>query len=220
MTVVIDDAGTGDLLFGVVIGAFRDETREFKYGVIDVKFFQSKLFCQREYSLESSRIVSELVAALKVKPEEEIRVCQGNIFDEAAMELRKVYGEDRVRRVRVTGEPQRLTEIAYLDEIRNLGYEPLAERETKRAKSFFHMMRWLKANPAMLRYAKTGWPRLARYRLFKEPRSDSLFRAVCSDCGRECEVPFKPDVGRPVYCQACWRAHRNHNRVARSLPRE
>ena len=206
MTVVIDDAGSGDLLFGVVIGAFRDETAEFKYGLVDVKFFQSKLFRQREYSPESSRIVSELVAALKVKPEEEIHVCQGNFFDEAVVELRKVYGEGCVRRVKVTGEPQRLTEIAYLDEIRNLGYEPLAEREAKRAKSFFHMMRWLKANPAMLRYAKTGWPRLARYRLFKEPHADSLFRAVYSDCGRECEVPFKPDVGRPVYCQACWQA--------------
>jgi CxxC-x17-CxxC domain-containing protein len=208
VTIIIDDAGSGDLLFGVVIGAFRLETGEFKYGLVDVKFFQSELFGQKEYLQEASRIVSELVALLKVKSNEEIHVCQGNIFDEAVAELRKVYGEDRVRRVRVTGEPQRLTEIAYLDEIRNLGYEPLAEREAKRAKSFFHMMRWLKANPAMLCYAKTGWPRLARYRLFQAVHADSLFRAVCSDCGRECEVPFKPDPERPVYCQACWQVRR------------
>lgn len=32
------------------------------------------------------------------------------------------------------GEPQRLTEIAYLDEIRNLGYEPLRKRDGNRAK--------------------------------------------------------------------------------------
>jgi len=69
--------------------------------------------------------------------------------------------------VKVTGEPQRLTETAYLDEIRNLGYEPIEEREDKRAKSFFHMLRWLQKNPDRLRYAKTGWPRLARYRLFR-----------------------------------------------------
>jgi len=208
VTIIIDDAGSGDLLFGVVIGAFRLETGEFKYGLVDVKFFQSELFGQKEYLLEASRIVSQLVAALKVNSNEEIHVCQGNIFDEAVAELRKVYGEDRVRRVRVTGEPQRLTEIAYLDEIRNLGYEPLAEREAKRAKSFFHMMRWLKTNPAMLRYAKTGWPRLARYRLFQAFHADSLYRAVCSDCGRECEVPFKPDPERPVYCRACWQVRR------------
>jgi CxxC-x17-CxxC domain-containing protein len=213
MTIIVDDAGSGDLLFGVVIGAFRLETGEFKYGLVDVKFFQQGLFAEKEYLQESSRVVSQLVAALKAKPEEEIHVCRGCIFDVAVDELRKVYGEERVRRVKVVGEPQRLTEIAYLDEIRNLGYEPLAEREAKRAKSFFHMMRWLKANPAMLRYAKTGWPRLARYRLFKAFHADSLYRAVCSDCGRECTVPFKPDPDRPVYCQACWAARRSRNRT-------
>jgi CxxC-x17-CxxC domain-containing protein len=212
VTIIIDDAGSGDLLFGVVIGAFRLETGEFKYRLVDVKFFQSELFCQKEYLQEASRIVSELVALLKLKPEEEIHVCRGNIFDAAVAELRKVYGEDRVRRIKVIGKTQRLTEIAYLDEIRNLGYEPLAERETKRAKSFFHMMRWLKTNPAMLRYAKTGWPRLARYRLFKVFHADSLYKAVCSDCGRECAVPFEPDPDRPVYCQECWAARRSRNR--------
>jgi len=208
MTIIVDDAGSGDLLFGVVIGAFREETAEFRYGLVDVKFFQPDLFSQKEYLQEASRIVSQLVAELKVGPEEEIHVCQGNIFDEAVDELRKVYGEGRVLRVKVVGEPQRLTEIAYLDEIRNLGYEPLAEREAKRAKSFFHMMRWLKTKPDMLRYAKTGWPRLARYRLFKAHSQDGVHRAVCSDCSRECEVPFEPDPARPVYCQACWAVRR------------
>jgi hypothetical protein len=67
----------------------------------------------------------------------------------------------------VIGEAQRLTELAYLDELRNLGYEPVEEREDRRAKSFFHMMRWLRENPDRLRYAKTGWPRLLRYRLLR-----------------------------------------------------
>ena len=204
MTIVVDDAGSGDLLFGVVIGAYRLETAEFTYRLVDVKFFQPKIFKEKKYLQETTRVVSELVAALKLKPDETVQICQGNIFDDAATELRKVYGEDRVQRVKVVGEPQRLTEIAYLDEIRNLGYEPLAEREEKRAKNFFHMMRWLKANPAMLSYAKTGWPRLARYHLFKELHTESLYKAVCSSCGCQCEVPFKPDPERPVYCRKCW----------------
>jgi CxxC-x17-CxxC domain-containing protein len=209
MTIIVDDAGSGDLLFGVVIGAYREETGEFKYGLIDVKFYQ-ELFCEKEYLAEASRIVSQLVAALTAKPDEEIHVCQGCIFDTAVVELQKVYGEEHVSRVRVTGEAQRLTEIAYLDEIRNLGYEPLEEREAKRAKSFFHMMRWLKANPDMLRYAKTGWPRLKRYSLFR-PFHQEAYSAVCSECGSPCEVPFKPDPDRPVYCVTCWKRLR-HNR--------
>ncbi len=212
MTLVIDDAGSGDLLFGVVIGAYRLETGEFKYGLVDVKFYQPKVFREKKYLQETTRIVTELVAALKLKPDEEIHMCQGNIFDEAAAELRKAYGEDRVKRIKVVDEPQRLTEIAYLDEIRNLGYEPLAEREAKRAKSFFHMMRWLKANPQMLSYAKTGWPRLARYRLFKEFHAGSLYTAVCSSCGGQCDVPFKPDPERPVYCKKCWAKRRRRKK--------
>ena len=213
MTIVVDDAGSGDLLFGVVIGAYRLETGEFKYGLVDVKFFQPLLFKEKTFMQETARIASELVSALKLKPDEAVHMCQGNIFDETATKLRKVYGEDRVQRVKVVGEPQRLTEIAYLDEIRNLGYEPLVEREAKRAKSFFHMMRWLTANPAMLAYAKTGWPRLARYRLFKVFQEGSFFTAVCSSCGCQCQVPFKPDPDRPVYCRACWAKRRKRRKL-------
>ena len=204
MTLIVDDAGSGDLLFGVVIGIYREETGEFKYDLIDVRFYQD-IFSGKKYLEEASRVTAQLLEKLKVKPDEEIHVCQGNIFDVAVADLQKVYGEERVCRVRVTGEAQRLVEIAYLDEIRNLGYEPLTEREEKRAKSFFHMMRWLKTHPSMLRYAKTGWPRLKRYRLFQEAQEEEVYEAVCSDCGSACEVPFKPKPNKPVFCHACWK---------------
>lgn len=208
MTITVDDAGSGDLLFGIVIGAYRDEPQDFCYDVIDVKFFQPALFRKKEYLTQTSKKVFQLLNRLQPKPEEEIHICQGYIFDEAVEELRKTYGDERIHRIKVIGEPQRLVEIAYLDEIRNLGYEPLAERDEKRAKNFFHMMRWLKANPSMIKYAKTGWPRLSRYRMFKTfPQNGTekvKFTAICADCGGECEVPFKPDGARPVYCKPCW----------------
>ncbi len=28
--------------------------------------------------------------------------------------------------------------------------------------------------------------------------------AVCAECGKECEVPFEPREGRPVYCSECY----------------
>jgi CxxC-x17-CxxC domain-containing protein len=31
-----------------------------------------------------------------------------------------------------------------------------------------------------------------------------MHKAVCSDCGKECEVPFKPTEGKPVYCKDCY----------------
>lgn len=32
-----------------------------------------------------------------------------------------------------------------------------------------------------------------------------MFKATCSNCGRECEVPFKPTGSKPVYCNDCFR---------------
>lgn len=31
-----------------------------------------------------------------------------------------------------------------------------------------------------------------------------MFKAVCADCGKDCEVPFKPREDRPVYCKDCF----------------
>ncbi|MDD4939844.1 MAG: hypothetical protein PHE18_04475 [Candidatus Omnitrophica bacterium] len=35
-------------------------------------------------------------------------------------------------------------------------------------------------------------------------RERRLFQAICAECHRECEVPFKPTGDRPVYCKDCF----------------
>lgn len=35
-----------------------------------------------------------------------------------------------------------------------------------------------------------------------------MHKAVCSECGQECEVPFKPSGDRPVYCKECFNKHK------------
>ena len=42
-----------------------------------------------------------------------------------------------------------------------------------------------------------------------------LYQAVCADCSKNCEVPFKPQEGRPVYCKECF-AKRKAKNGARS----
>lgn len=32
----------------------------------------------------------------------------------------------------------------------------------------------------------------------------ALHPAVCSDCGKETQVPFRPTAGKPVYCRDCF----------------
>jgi len=85
---MVDDAGSGDLLFGVVVGAYHQETDEFKYDVINVKYYQD-IFREKEYLQESSRVVATLVSKFDLKDDEEIHICQGCIFDVAAEELKK-----------------------------------------------------------------------------------------------------------------------------------
>jgi CxxC-x17-CxxC domain-containing protein len=31
-----------------------------------------------------------------------------------------------------------------------------------------------------------------------------MFQATCASCGNGCEVPFKPNGSKPVYCRACF----------------
>ena len=35
-----------------------------------------------------------------------------------------------------------------------------------------------------------------------------MHKAVCSDCKQDCEVPFKPTEGKPVYCKECYSKHK------------
>ena len=32
-----------------------------------------------------------------------------------------------------------------------------------------------------------------------------MYPAVCSNCGKDCEVPFKPTGERPVFCSDCFK---------------
>ena len=44
-------------------------------------------------------------------------------------------------------------------------------------------------------------------RFDRQPRE--MHKATCADCKNECEVPFKPTEGKPVYCQDCFAKRRN-----------
>lgn len=48
-----------------------------------------------------------------------------------------------------------------------------------------------------------GGGRFGGNRGFGGPRE--MFHAVCSNCGKDCEVPFKPSGDKPVFCNDCFR---------------
>jgi len=63
-----------------------------------------------------------------------------------------------------------------------------------------------------------GWNRDKNFRR-RDPRdhrfsnrySDrpTMHKAICDECGRECEVPFEPTGDKPVYCSECFEKRGN-----------
>jgi CxxC-x17-CxxC domain-containing protein len=41
------------------------------------------------------------------------------------------------------------------------------------------------------------------------PHAKVETRAICSQCGKETTVPFRPTQGRPVLCRECFRGKRH-----------
>lgn len=52
---------------------------------------------------------------------------------------------------------------------------------------------------------RSGGPRDFHKRDFGGRGTDrQMFKTICSKCGRECEVPFRPSGEKPVYCSNCF----------------
>ena len=49
-------------------------------------------------------------------------------------------------------------------------------------------------------------PNFGRPNFVGGPRRNGpeLFQAICSNCGKQCEVPFRPNGTKPVYCKECF----------------
>ena len=167
MTILIDDAGSGDLLFGTVIGAYRPEDDHFIYDLINVKHFQMPLYRDKTHLSEARRISLELVERLKLREKEKIIICTGDILNVAAEALLERYGEEVVERGKIEGRGQELVELAYINELKNIGYETIEERTEKWGKNFWDMYNWLKEDKRRLKFAKSAFPNLKKYPLFK-----------------------------------------------------
>ncbi|MEK6898051.1 MAG: CxxC-x17-CxxC domain-containing protein [Nanoarchaeota archaeon] len=47
-------------------------------------------------------------------------------------------------------------------------------------------------------------PRQGGYRDNFNSKPVEKHKAVCSECKKDCEVPFKPTEGKAVFCQECY----------------
>ena len=54
----------------------------------------------------------------------------------------------------------------------------------------------------------------------KTVSSVKLYEAVCAHCGRRVQVPFKPQPGRPVYCESCLKKLKRDKKESKSSLRQ
>ena len=60
---------------------------------------------------------------------------------------------------------------------------------------------------------------------FRREERKEMFPAVCDECGKDCEVPFKPSTDKPIYCSDCFetkggntpRSGGNNNQMSEKL---
>lgn len=50
-------------------------------------------------------------------------------------------------------------------------------------------------------------PRFEGRPRFNDRGPVEMHKAICDNCGKECEVPFRPTSGKPVYCSSCFESH-------------
>ena len=42
-------------------------------------------------------------------------------------------------------------------------------------------------------------------RKFKNKNQRMTYKTICTRCGKECSIPFKPTKSKPKYCQECYK---------------
>ena len=158
----IDDAGSGSLLGGTVIGITRVETNEYKYDIIPLEYYRDSSFEEKEYINYVVTIVNNLFMTLNVGHKEKIEVCRGYMFDKLKIWLE----ENNYNYVctQIEDPLQSLVEKTFENYAISLGLPENFITYTKYPFHFHRILKWVYAdyeNRSLL--CKTGWKSWKKY---------------------------------------------------------
>ncbi len=151
--ILIDDAGWGDLILGVVIGALKLPDRRYMERRIPVSSFQPPNFRNKRYLDDSVKIAEEIVEVMNPDEETRFKVCSGYILSGI-----REYLQDsgfHVQKVEITGELQERVERGFIRWCVEAGV-PEERLEDKRR--FWAFLEWVGEKPRIReKLVKTGW---------------------------------------------------------------
>ena len=150
---MIDDAGWGDLILGVVIGALQLPRGRYLRRRIPVSSFQSPNFENKRYLDDAVKIAKEIVEVMQPESETRFKVCTGYVLSGIRDYLRKQ--RFNVQEVKITGKLQEMVERSYIRWCKEVGVP--AER-LKDRRRFWALLEWVAEKPKIReKLVKTGW---------------------------------------------------------------
>lgn len=187
MTILVDDAGWGSIIGGVLYGVCRVETGEFEYGEVPPQFFQEPLFDTAQYQAQGAAVVADLFERLAGPTDEPIRVCTGSCLAGIRQWLdANEFGDWETAKI---GEPlQTKIETALQAYLRGFGFEiDLETLTTKQGLAFHKAVGWLhggnaysnpKSLPEREAVCKTGWSTFRAWADHLYPQAKSIAQQV------------------------------------------
>ncbi len=192
----IDDAGSGSLIGGTMIGAIRVEDMDYYCDLIPIKYFKSPYFGNKDYIKYSTKIVCDAITHLKPQKDEPIEICRGYIFDHARPCLSKM-GYNIIPAA--VGNPlQDIVEAEFFNYIINIGVPEAYLKYTRYPFHFHRLMKWVLADfKCRTELCKTGWQSWKKYsKIPTVSYTDYIYSGsyCCLKCGTSIDVPSKIKV--------------------------
>jgi len=151
--ILIDDAGWGDLILGVVIGALKPPDPRYMERRISVSSFQPPNFENKKYLDDAMKIADEIVEVMQPEVETNFKVCSGYVLSGIRRHLRE--RGFKVEEVEAAGELQEKVERSYIRWCKEMGV-PAEKLDDKRR--FWTFLEWIAEKPEIReKLVKTGW---------------------------------------------------------------
>jgi hypothetical protein len=169
-TIIIDDAGFGCPVGGMIIAGYRPHTKAFEWALVSVGDFQSPAFERHGYRLGSLQAAQGVLRKLNAdKGRDVIHICQGEPH-KATHDWLARDGWDW-QAVKVQGDLQGLIEQQLKDYLASLGFVYRGSTE-QYGLLFWSAIQWLKdgninqrgMNEEKILQAKSGWESFQYYR--------------------------------------------------------
>ncbi len=151
--VLVDDAGWGDLILGVVVGALRLSDHEYVEHRIPTSSFQPPNFGNERYLDEAVKIAEEIIDVMQVDEETVIKTGSGKVLSRIRKHL-KDQGFN-IEEVEETGELQEKVDKSYVEWCVEAG---VPQERLDVEERFWSLLDWVGEKPKSRgKLVKTGW---------------------------------------------------------------